>query len=293
MLCKNPYMVNGMACPCTKCMPCRFNRRRMWTHRILLETMKHSDTCFLTLTYDDQHLPSGGSLVPRDIQLFIKRLRKAIHPIKLRYFFVGEYGDNSSRPHYHAALFGISPLFAKIVQETWNKGHVMLGDLNLHSAQYIAGYTVKKMTSKDDKRLNFNQHPEFARMSLKPGIGAVAIEDIANAFKNPYGAKLITDLGDVPIALQVGSKKMPLGRYLRRKLREKLQLYNINTGEIGKAPLHDEILKQYSQELQDMYISSEGYKNGLSKKEALIDANKQKVLNLETRTKIYQSRKTL
>ena len=126
MLCKNPYMIRGMACPCNKCMPCRFNRRRLWTHRILLETMKLTDSCFLTLTYDDAHLPAGGTLVPGDGQLFLKRLRKAIFPLQLRYFFVGEYGDTSNRPQYHAALFGIPSSFTEIVQKAWGKGHVML-----------------------------------------------------------------------------------------------------------------------------------------------------------------------
>lgn len=290
MLCKGPYAIRGMLVPCTRCLPCRFNRRRMWTFRMVLETLKHGDSSFLTLTYDDNHLPAGGTLVPRDAQLFIKRLRKALDPIKIRYFLVGEYGDTSNRPHYHAALFGVPLSADKIVQEAWGKGHVMLGDLNLHSAQYIAGYTVKKMTQKEDVRLN-GRHPEFARMSLRPGIGALAVEDIYNALRNPHGIKELLTTGDVPLSLKMGNKTLPLGRYIRRKLRARLGIYNENTGEIGSVP--QTVLDSYKNELQTLYENSIFYEEGLSLKDAFVAVNKQKVLNLETRTKIYQSRRSL
>lgn len=86
-------------------MPCRLNRRRLWTHRLLLEQLKHGDSCFLTLTYDEKHLPEGGSLVPKHAQDFLKRLRSKTN-LKLRYYLVGEYGEDTERPHYHVALFG-------------------------------------------------------------------------------------------------------------------------------------------------------------------------------------------
>lgn len=225
MLCKNPYMLVGkysnnlsasIPCPCGQCMPCRINRRRVWTLRILLESFLHSCNCFLTLTYAPEHIPAGGTLVPRDVQLFLKRLRKVVAPATLRYFFVGEYGDDTERPHYHAALFGISPLSTHIVQEAWGLGHVMLGDLTPQSARYVAGYVTKKMTSKLDSRLN-GRHPEFSRMSLRPGIGAGAVDRIVEAL----GSNL-NDRGDVPATLHVHGKMMPMGRYILGKLRERV-----------------------------------------------------------------------
>ena len=126
----------------------------------MLESYMHKESSFLTLTYAPEHIPSGGTLVPRDAQLFLKRLRKSISPVQIRYFLVGEYGDSTQRPHYHAALFGIGIGFTDVVKEAWGRGHVMLGDLTLHSAQYIAGYTIKKMTQKGDPRLD-GRHPVF------------------------------------------------------------------------------------------------------------------------------------
>lgn len=80
MLCKNPYMKGVLAFGCGQCNPCRINRRRLWTHRIMLESLKHGDSSFVTLTYET--LPSDGSLVPKDLQNFMKYLRMRVSPKK-------------------------------------------------------------------------------------------------------------------------------------------------------------------------------------------------------------------
>lgn len=90
----------------------------------------------------------------------------------------------------------------------------MVGQLTEQSAQYIAGYVVKKMTRPEDKRL-FGRGPEFARMSLRPGIGAHAIPDVASVMMQYK----LENRGDVPVGLRHGPKERPLGRYLRRQLR--------------------------------------------------------------------------
>ena len=268
----------GMAASCGQCIPCRINRRRLWTHRIMLESLKHSSNSFLTLTYDAEHLPSGGTLVPRDVQLWIKRFRKAIAPVALRYFLVGEYGDQSWRPHYHAALFGVGPEYGDLVSSTWQKGHVMLGELTLHSAQYVAGYVVKKLTNKNDVRLA-GRHPEFTRMSLRPGIGATAIADIVAQFDNDLGHRYLFENGDVPPSLRHGDKTMPLGRYLRRKIREQMGFV-----ESGGQP---EVIASFQQEmrlLREDYLASP---SGKTFKEFLVDKDLGKILSIEGKYKIF------
>lgn len=86
------------------------------------------------------------------------------------------------------------------------------------SANYIAGYVTKKMTSGSDERLR-GRRPEFARMSLRPGIGANAMEAVALALMR---SKLDQTIEDVPTQLRRGAELMRLGRYLRRKLREQI-----------------------------------------------------------------------
>lgn len=199
----------------------------------MLESQSHEFSAFVTLTYSDEHLqftPNGlATLFPRHGTLFLKRLREKLGSARpVRYYWNGEYGDETQRPHYHAALFGVSSLEWDLVQTCWPYGRVddtnrtgRLGELTFESAQYIAGYVTKKMTKHDDVRLN-GRHPEYARMSLKPGIGALSVPQIADTLNSPHGARLIAESGDVPESLRHGRRSMPLGRYLRRKLREEM-----------------------------------------------------------------------
>jgi len=148
------------------------------------------------LTYDDEHLPENGQLVYRDFQLFMKRLRRRYHD-GIRFFMCGEYGDEDSRPHFHACLFnfdfplkyrwktrnGVSVLFrSDSLDELWGKGFASVGEVTFESAAYVARYVMKKVNGEDAEahytRVNphtgeiFKLTPEFTHMSLKPGIGA-------------------------------------------------------------------------------------------------------------------------
>lgn len=232
MLCRKPYTKRFVSFACGSCLPCRITKRRTWTHRIMLEAMLHEKSSFVTLTYDDEHLPPGASLVPRDMQLYLKRLRfNSLEP--LRFFGVGEYGEKRDRPHYHLAIFGrdaSSEQFHRalpsthpqrftrgvtIMDDSWDYGNVHVGTLTFASAAYIAGYTTKKLGAEDVAKLD-GRHPEFARMSLRPGIGAVATASIG-AVCRQYEAN---GLGlDVPHVLQHGRRTYPLGRYMRARLR--------------------------------------------------------------------------
>lgn len=298
-MCRNPYVQGMHAYGCGQCMPCRSNRRRIWTHRLMLESLKYSDCAFVTLTYADEWLrmrefrgTSYATLVPTDLQLWLKRLRKVISPSRVRFYGVGEYGDESQRPHYHVALFGYASCLYGVsryskarvnccvrcdcIRDTWGLGNILLGTLEERSAQYIAGYVMKKMTSTDDVRLH-GRHPEFARMSLRPGIGGYAVEDIANAL---VGIPLD---GDVPSGLRHGSKVLPLGRYLKRRLRVQL-----GRGINEPASLSLE----RSKEMHAVYVDSISDPSR-SVKQRLLDVDASVVAGLEARRRIFKKRSSL
>lgn len=121
--------------PCGGCIGCRLDHSREWATRIVHEASMHDENCFITLTYNDEHIPTDGSLKKSDVQNFFKRFRryneaeycpitedlkpilytrgkrrgtpktKTITVKKTPYYYAGEYGDKNSRPHYHAIIF--------------------------------------------------------------------------------------------------------------------------------------------------------------------------------------------
>ena len=181
--------------PCGQCVGCRLERSRQWAVRVMHESQMHLGNSFVTLTYDDDHVPSDGSLNYRHYQLFMKRLRKKIGPV--RFYMAGEYGEKFGRPHYHACLFGAyfgdRQLFkrmgsgcdiytSELLSSVWTDGFASVGELTFESAAYVARYCMKKVTGdKADEHYrrtdfitgeSYSIEPEFNRMSLRPGIGA-------------------------------------------------------------------------------------------------------------------------
>lgn len=260
----------------------------------MLEAYQHEKNAFVTLTYDDANLPADRSLCPRDLQLYLKRLRKAVSPSRFRFYAVGEYGDQTNRPHYHVGFFGYPGCdngrsvyrlgrgnccyWCDLVRDTWGKGNIDVGELVPDSAQYLAGYVTKKMTSKDDPRL-MGRHPEFARQSNRPGIGAVAMQAVATVLLH-YNRE------DVPLALAHGTKELPLGRYLRRKLREAMGK------DVNCSPQE---LQEIAAEMQALRASWEASPEFSSKDASLIGymsnhEHGQRLRNFEARSSVFKSR---
>lgn len=178
--------------PCGQCIGCRLEKSRQWAMRCMHEKRLHLDNCFVTLTYDDEHLPKFGTLVKRDLQLFMKRLRNAMGA-GVRFYACGEYGDVNRRPHYHAILFNVAfedrvlwkrtrrgeALYtSKELARLWFNGYHTIGDVSFDSAAYVARYVMKKVTGKPEHYEVVDGHgeicerlPEFTVMSRRPGIG--------------------------------------------------------------------------------------------------------------------------
>lgn len=202
-------VVQLLQVPCGRCVGCRIGRARSWSLRCVHEASLHDRNCFVTLTYSPDKLPPFGSLRYRDFQLFVKRLRKEFFPEPIRYFVCGEYGEGLERPHYHACLFGVDfpdkvrlSLLGKrsgwrsaTLERLWGHGHTHLGDLNVRSAGYAARYVLKKVTGAaaephyqavDSDGVIGSRVPEFARMSLRPGVGAGWFERYATDLSGDY-----------------------------------------------------------------------------------------------------------
>lgn len=261
----------------------------------MLEAAQYAESSFVTLTYASDKLPDGGSLVPKDLQDWLKRIRKKVAPMRLRFYAVGEYGDGSERPHYHAILFGFASCWrgqseytreglrccsrCELVRDTWGRGNIYLGSVGLESAQYVCGYVTKKMTMKDDARLQ-GRYPEFCRMSLRPGIGAGAMDELASQLMR---YDLCKD-GDVPVSLRHGKRLLPLGRYLRVKLRRLI-------GRDESAPESE--VRKYEAEMLPLLLRARASEEDPSLRSQLVKSTAQAVRNMEARQRIFKSEKTL
>lgn len=169
---------------CGQCHGCQLENSRTWAVRCIHESSLWPENEFITLTYDDVHLPADGSLHKEHLQKFFKRLRKSIEPVKIRYFACGEYGSQFSRPHYHAIVFnhcfddaqlfsirGKTRLFvSNKLQRLWPFGYSTIGSVTFESAAYVARYVLKKVNGKLKDFYYDGLQPEFVVMSRRPGI---------------------------------------------------------------------------------------------------------------------------
>lgn len=274
--------------PCRKCQGCRLDHAHEWANRLLMELPYHESAWFLTLTYDDAHVPTSlsvddatGELRGRhmtlrldDLQRFLKRLRKNSKQ-SIRYYAAGEYGSKTFRPHYHLILYGLrlddlhprgsnfegSQYFTSdLIDKCWPNGFHILGRVTWESAAYVARYTMKK--AGDDRNDNYyefaNIEPEFQVMSRRPGIGYQFYQDHPDFFD--YSSyNLSTPNGSRRIYPPAYFKKLrnSEGTESQRQLYERSQKLIANAEELlkVKAMLSDKSLEALSADAERQMTS--------------------------------------
>lgn len=199
--------------PCGQCVGCRLDKSKEWANRCMMELNYHEESWFITLTYDDEHVPwsesydtdtgeqrSAQTLVKKDFQDFMKRLRKNYkYDNKLRFYMAGEYGSSSCRPHYHAIIFGLKLDDLQVYSQSsqgftyynsnfldncWHKGFVVAAKVTWETCAYTARYIMKKLNGDQAKVYSeWNIQPEFTLMSRKPGIAKQYFDDHKNCME--------------------------------------------------------------------------------------------------------------
>ena len=201
------HLANGtkhLELPCGQCIGCRLEKSRQWATRCIHEAQMHEDNCFITLTYDDENIPWDGSLNKQHFQAFMKRLRWHNKEKKIRYFHVGEYGEQLSRPHYHALIFNhdfddkelwtvndeMRLYTSEKLQKIWPMGFSTIGSVTWETAAYCSRYIMKKYREQKPKNTtgdkwamsgqsNYNQNIQLCRSSRpSAGIGLIHIKTI-------------------------------------------------------------------------------------------------------------------
>lgn len=272
----------------------------IWKTRTHLEAIGHRQNSFVTLTLRDDQLvysiqARAPTLIPEDLTLWLKRFRKAIEPSKIRFYAAGEYSP-AERPHYHLIIFGYAGCHygksrysdgrtidccsqCDLVRDTWGKGIIETQVYAPEHGAYVAGYVMKKMTSKNDRRLN-GRHPEFSRQSNQNGgIGANAVGALVPVARARLEAG--TEI-DVPTAVRIDGKISPLGRYLRQQIRKAL-------GGDGKAP--PEVIAQMEAEMLPLLAKSRTHPEDITLKKQLVSRARTKIESIKARAEMNNSRK--
>lgn len=226
--CLQQYLI-----PCGKCIGCRLDNCRQWTFRGLCELDEHSISAFITLTVDDEHMSivfPNGRLQYRPFQLWLKRLRKMIAPLQIRYMMCGEYGTHTCRPHYHCIVFGWFPpdyvyfgsptgkynvYISDSLKSLWPYGFHTVSVANEQTIKYLVGYVLKKVDC-DYPR----DAPPFLHVSTRPALGL--------SFFQKYYHEIYSHDGDLQFPnnfVYCGDVRQRVPRYFDKKFNE---LHNVD-----------------------------------------------------------------
>lgn len=258
-------------------MACLSRKRNAWAFRLQNEAKNAQTSVFITMTYDVDNVPLSDKLVPtlckRDIQLFMKRLRKMLPDCNLRYYIIGEYGPNTCRPHYHGLIFNLpyenkdQELKLKNQLYTcWKKGFVMLGTVTEASIQYCTKYMI---TSNDDKKQYgyYNLEHPFALMSRRPGLGISYLTSEMIEFHNNSKIRRF-------YSVLKGGNKTALPRYYSDKIfnPEQKEAHRIECQKLIDE-IYEEFLREteepFNVELERKIWNTENIKKSLTKNSKL------------------------
>ncbi len=269
--------------PCKRCNGCRIQKSKEWAIRCIHEAKTHGDNnSFITLTYNNDHLPKDASLKHEHFQKFIRALRQRTG-LKLRYYMCGEYGKATeknnyiARPHYHAILFGYAfpdrknhtlrkigrnynqVYRSEILEKSWagsdkkSRGFSEIGSVTWKSCAYVARYILKKQKAESSHyaiidhssgEITGYKKPEYTHMSLKPGVG--------------YDYFMANQMDNYDYVMIEPGKKLEVPQYYKEKLKinhpalaERLKEIRVKRARLSTDNTPDRLkTRQYIQERQ-------------------------------------------
>lgn len=206
---KNPKTNQSFPINCGKCPDCIARRTSQWSFRLQKEAEVSTSAFFLTLTYNSECIPLTNrgfpTLEPQHVTLFLKRLRKKNKGTKIKYYYVGEYGSKTQRPHYHMLLFNAN---MEDIESTWNYGKVHYGKVSGASIGYTLKYMVKDPSIK--KHPGNNRINEFGRMSKGLGLAYLTSQIIQYHKQKHHLLERIN--------VQIDGKRISMPRYYKERI---------------------------------------------------------------------------
>lgn len=259
----------GDVVPCGKCPACLANMRQEWVFRLKQEYLASEFAIFVTLTYDDEHVPVGMNVCKKDVQNFHKRLRKHFPPGDLRFYVVSEYGDHTHRPHYHGLYFFKSDYNKDFIYSTfeksWKNGFLKFGEVEEGSIVYCTKYCLKHSQTPEGRT------PTFRLVSkMNGGLGINYLEKMGDFHAQNMEFSFVYSSG----------KRCRMPRYYATKLSQRddvcpseLQAYKLQRLEA----IHLKILEQREREFKEFCSTHKGM--SFSELVTLFNEQKQKSYN--------------
>lgn len=265
--------------PCGKCLSCRMSAARDWAFRCECELATSGSAYFLTLTYDDSHLPFVNgvpSLEKRHYQLFLKRLRKSLDGQRISYFGCGEYGSRSSRPHYHFIIFGDVPSDLSVwsrtpkgsllyrspsLEKLWvdddekSLGFSSVGVCNPQTIDYVCRYSLKKIS----QDVSAFPVPPFTASSRRPALGLKWWESFGHSLirfradGSCFGSSCVFRGREIPIPRYFLKKLFQDSSFSDEKLSSLIHFRNASLLQSTSETLPD-LLSSRSSDLADLSV---------------------------------------
>ena len=164
---------DGTEVGCRECWQCRKRRVNDYVGRCIAESKFSKKTYAVTLTYDGDQGVNAVTLIYKDVQDFLKRLRKK-H--KCRYIVTGEYGSAKGRSHWHIILF-FKDSWPEVTSNKrvdwkyWKHGFSYFQEPDWKGFEYCLKYVLKDQTSR--------QSDSHLAMSKKPPLGHQFFQQLA------------------------------------------------------------------------------------------------------------------
>lgn len=167
MSCVSPILVKTstgvVKASCGRCLSCCIARQSALTFLAQKELeanyKRGQGASFITLTYDDNHVPFAEgtpymTLQKFDLQKFFKRLRRRLEyhnfNVPIKYIYAGEYGDTLGRPHYHICCIGLTDYeFKTFARDCWRNGFMQIGALQSGGLRYVVKYMTKNRRERE------------------------------------------------------------------------------------------------------------------------------------------------
>lgn len=244
-----------MKTSCGQCIGCRIRRSKEWAVRCVHESRMTTDNMFLTLTYDDEHMPVGRSVSRTVHQKFMKDLRRFARRKlnvreNIRFYMCGEYGADEymqvpeaqkrlrlgpGRPHYHYLIFGLRfpdleywtthrghhYYCSAMLEDIWQNGFSTIGNVTPETAAYTARYVLKKILGDEEQEDNHYRRliPETGESwAVEPEFCLMSLKPgIGAEWFSKYGQTDIYDSGDY---VTINGKRYQTPRYYDKLLQD-------------------------------------------------------------------------